>query len=115
MQRAKLAERKIGDTRQKIIKSQVNKLAFFSCCPLHHLFSSTAFQAEEGGGDAHGRGGDAQGGEGGCTCILCIPPGYATEPSAVFCFASRSETRLSGEAQISSFMTEKIKIFIEHL
>jgi hypothetical protein len=24
------------------------------------------------------RGGDAQGGEGGCTCILCIPPGYAT-------------------------------------
>lgn len=23
-------------------------------------------------------GGDAQGGEGGCTCILCIPPGYAT-------------------------------------
>jgi hypothetical protein len=22
-------------------------------------------------------GGDAQGGEGGCTCILCIPPGYA--------------------------------------
>jgi hypothetical protein len=25
------------------------------------------------------RGGDAQGGEGGCTCILCIPPGYATE------------------------------------
>ncbi len=29
-------------------------------------------------GDAHGRGGDAQGGEGGCTCILCIPPGYAT-------------------------------------
>ncbi len=23
------------------------------------------------------RGGDAQGGEGGCTCILCIPPGYA--------------------------------------
>ncbi len=30
------------------------------------------------GGDAHGRGGgDAQGGEGGCTCILCIPPGYA--------------------------------------
>jgi hypothetical protein len=28
-------------------------------------------------GDAHGRGGDAQGGEGGCTCILCFPPGYA--------------------------------------
>ncbi len=25
------------------------------------------------------RGGDAQGGEGGCTCILCIPPGYATD------------------------------------
>jgi hypothetical protein len=24
-----------------------------------------------------GGGGDAQGGEGGCTCILCIPPGYA--------------------------------------
>jgi hypothetical protein len=24
-------------------------------------------------------GGDAQGGEGGCTCILCIPPGYAPE------------------------------------
>jgi hypothetical protein len=22
-------------------------------------------------------GGDAQGREGGCTCILCIPPGYA--------------------------------------
>ncbi len=22
-------------------------------------------------------GGDAQGGVGGCTCILCIPPGYA--------------------------------------
>ncbi len=22
-------------------------------------------------------GGDAQEGEGGCTCILCIPPGYA--------------------------------------
>jgi hypothetical protein len=61
--------------RQKIIKSQV---AFFSCCPLPHLFSLPAFQAG-GGGDAHGRGGgDAQGGEGGCTCILCIPPGYAT-------------------------------------
>jgi hypothetical protein len=25
----------------------------------------------------HMAGGDAQGGEGGCTCILCIPPGYA--------------------------------------
>jgi hypothetical protein len=24
-----------------------------------------------------GAGGDAQGGGGGCTCILCIPPGYA--------------------------------------
>ncbi len=24
-------------------------------------------------------GGDAQGGEGECTCILCIPPGYAPE------------------------------------
>jgi hypothetical protein len=65
MQRAKLAQRKVGDTQQKIIKSQVNKLAFFSCCPLPHLFSSPAFQAEEGGGctwpggrgDAHGRGG----------------------------------------------------------
>ncbi len=32
-----------------------------------------------GGGDAHGQGGDAHGGEGGCTCILCIPPGYATD------------------------------------
>jgi hypothetical protein len=28
-----------NDTRHKIIKSQVNKLAFFSCCPLPHLFS----------------------------------------------------------------------------
>ncbi len=28
-----------NDTRQKIIKSQVNKIAFFSCCPLPHLFS----------------------------------------------------------------------------
>jgi hypothetical protein len=73
MQRAKLAERKIGDTRQKIIKSQVNKLAFFSCCPLPHLFSSPAFQAEVGG-RMH-----MAGGEGGCTCILCIPPGYATD------------------------------------
>jgi hypothetical protein len=27
-----------NDTRQKIIKSQVNKLAFFSCCPLTYFF-----------------------------------------------------------------------------
>jgi hypothetical protein len=54
-----------NDTRQKIIKSQVNKLAFFSCCPLVTSLSGW------GGGDAHGQGG-------GCTCILCIPPGYAT-------------------------------------
>ncbi len=42
-----------------------------------------------GGGDAHGReggectwpggGGCTGGGVGGCTCILCIPPEYATE------------------------------------
>ncbi len=30
-----------------------------------------------GGGGCTWPGGDAQGGEGGCTCILCIPPGYA--------------------------------------
>ncbi len=65
-----------NDMRQKIIKSLVNKLAFFSCCPLPHLFSQSAFQA---GGDAHGRGGDAHGGEGECTCILCIPPRYAPD------------------------------------
>ncbi len=29
------------------------------------------------GGRCTWPGGDAQGGEGGCTCILCIPPGYA--------------------------------------
>jgi hypothetical protein len=34
------------------------------------------FQAGEGGMHM-AEGGDAQGGEGGCTCILCIPPGYA--------------------------------------
>jgi hypothetical protein len=27
---------------------------------------------------ARGGGGMHRGGEGGCTCILCIPPGYAT-------------------------------------
>jgi hypothetical protein len=36
----------------------------------------------------HMAGGDAQGGEGGCTCILCIPTGYApvhcTKRFAVF-------------------------------
>jgi hypothetical protein len=62
-----------NDTRQKIIKSQVNKLAFFSCCPLPHLSHNQPFRL--GGGDAHGRGGMHRGGEGGCTCILCIPLG----------------------------------------
>jgi hypothetical protein len=44
-------------------------------------------------GDAHFGRGDAQGGEGGCTCILCIPPGYAPAPkrrtdAVVFLFVS---------------------------
>jgi hypothetical protein len=44
---------------------------------LFFIYNDT-FQA---GGDAHGRGGGCTGGgEGGCTCILCIPPGYAPDP-----------------------------------
>jgi hypothetical protein len=43
-----------------------------------YMVSNKAFQAGEGGGCTWPGGGDAQGGEGGCTVILCIPPGYAT-------------------------------------
>jgi hypothetical protein len=50
-----------NDTRQKIIKSQVNKLAFFSCCPLPH--------------HAHGRGEGMHGGGGrGDACASCASP-----------------------------------------
>jgi hypothetical protein len=31
-----------------------------------------------------GGGGMHRGGEGGCTCILCIPPGYATVRRHIF-------------------------------
>jgi hypothetical protein len=63
-----------NDTRQKIIKSQVNKLAFFSCCPVSTAssFLITSLSGWGGGGCTW------PGGEGGCTCLLCIPPGYAT-------------------------------------
>jgi hypothetical protein len=40
--------------------------------------SSFLINSLSGWGGMHmAGGGDAQGGEGGCTCILCIPPGYA--------------------------------------
>ncbi len=43
------------------------------------------FQAGEGGGCTWPGGGDAQEGEGGCTCILCIPPGYAPDNTGLVC------------------------------
>jgi len=63
--------------RQKIIMSQVNKLAFFLLIAHCLVFSHNQPFRLGRGGDAHGRGGMHRGGEGGCTCILCIPPGYA--------------------------------------
>jgi hypothetical protein len=58
--------------RQKIIKSQVNKLAFFSCCPLPHLSNNQPFRL--GRGDAHGRGGGCTGGGGGMHVHPVHPP-----------------------------------------
>ncbi len=56
-------------------KLSSRRLHFFLVAHCHIFSHNQPFWL---GGDAHGRGGDAQGGEGGCTCILCIPPGYAT-------------------------------------
>jgi hypothetical protein len=48
--------------------------------PTASSFLITILSGWEGGGCTW-PGGDAQGGEGGCTCILCIPPRYATGDS----------------------------------
>jgi hypothetical protein len=57
--------------RQKIIKSQVNKLFFL--LPTASSFLITSLSGW-GGGDAHGRGGDAQGGGGGMHVHPVHPP-----------------------------------------
>ncbi len=78
-----------NDTRQKSIKSQVKKLAFFLVA--HCLIFSHDHLSGWGGGDAHGRGGMHRGGGGGCTCILCIPLGYAPGNSTgTVCFIRNS-------------------------
>jgi hypothetical protein len=43
----------------------------------HYLIFSHNQPFRLGRGGCTWPGGDAQGGKGGCTCILCIPPGYA--------------------------------------
>ncbi len=67
-----------NDTRQQIIKSQVNWLAFFSCCPVPTASSFLITTLSGwGGGDAHRRGG-CTGGGGGMHVHPVHPPGYAT-------------------------------------
>jgi hypothetical protein len=51
-------------------------VAFFLVA--HYLIFSHNQPFRLGRGGCTWQGGDAQGGLGGCTCILCIPPGYAT-------------------------------------
>ncbi len=68
---------------KKLSSRRYTNLLFFLVA--HCLIFLITSLSGWGGGDAHGRGGDAQGGEGGCTCILCIPPGYATgTPPPIF-------------------------------
>jgi hypothetical protein len=63
-----------NDMWQKIIMSQVNKLAFFSCCPL-----VTSLSGCGGEGMHMARGGGTHRGGGGMHMHPVHPPGYATE------------------------------------
>jgi hypothetical protein len=60
-----------NDTRQKIIKSPVNKLAFFLVA---HCLIFSHNQPVRLGGDAHGRGGGCTGGGGGMHVHPVHPP-----------------------------------------